>query len=42
MALWWAVNVHAGSPLPLARAVIVAVPTLVLVGYLWVSRRRRP
>jgi hypothetical protein len=33
-------SVHAGSPLPAARVVVVGVPAAALLLYWWVSRRR--
>ncbi|MDE3064367.1 MAG: hypothetical protein KGJ36_01700 [Acidobacteriota bacterium] len=35
-----AVNVHAGSPLPAARAVVVGVPAALALLYWWVTHRR--
>ena len=36
-----AVNVHRGAVLPIARAVVIAVPTTLLLVFWWVSSRRR-
>ncbi|MFI5035431.1 MAG: hypothetical protein ACHQFZ_04425 [Acidimicrobiales bacterium] len=33
-------DVHAGSPLPAARAVVIGVPALLLLVYWWVTHRR--
>jgi hypothetical protein len=35
-----AANVHEGSPLPAARAVVVGVPAAALLIYWWVTRHR--
>jgi len=37
----WA-NVHAGSPLPAARAIVVGVPALALLIYWWLRQRGDP
>jgi len=34
-------SVHAGRPLPVARAVVVGVPMAALLIYLWLTRERR-
>lgn len=35
-----AANVHQGSPLPAARAVVIAVPAAALLIYWWLTRHR--
>ena len=35
------VNVHAGSPLPAARAVVLGVPLMALFVWWFVTRRRK-
>jgi hypothetical protein len=35
-------SVHQGSPLPAARVVVIAIPTLALLLFWWLRRRGRP
>lgn len=32
---------HKGAVLPFARVVVIAVPTVILLGFMWLAARRR-